>query len=221
MLPLLAGVLLAISFPPFKLLLPPFVALAPLLAHFDLTVHGQVDRVQLARPDEPALLARARSLAIKGRHRGNTRDARGPIADFTGLAAIGLAQLRSLRLEALRPRGSTLAHFLRSLPVLDDVTIHLRLPVRDSLDVLPATRARSIDYRNNVAATCMKEFLETDRSTLEVLQVDQLRPGDISMLQRASLPSLRTLYLRFTQLDDAQRDLSRWPNAPKLTSIVT
>lgn len=49
LLPLLAGVLLAVSFPPFRLLIPPFVALAPLLVFIESRTRDAEGRYAAAR----------------------------------------------------------------------------------------------------------------------------------------------------------------------------
>ena len=116
------------------------LARAPLLERIHLTVHGQTDRVQLARPDDNRLVARARALHIRGRHAGNTRGARGPIGDMRGLAAVPFVRLEALRLEVLRTKPAQLVELLRSphLGTLDSLTLHLRMPPAERTEIQPA-----------------------------------------------------------------------------------
>jgi len=147
---------------------------APLLEVLALTVHGQLDRMQLARPDSDVVLARASSLAIRGRHRGNTRDARGPIADFGGLAEVPFTRLRTLRLERLRPRIPTLCTLVSSphLGVLEVVELSLRMPATETARVtaaieLPALRV--LDLRGNQIPPGAVEHLRERRPDVQVI----------------------------------------------------
>jgi uncharacterized protein (TIGR02996 family) len=130
------------------------LALAPLLSRLELTIHGQRERGELARPRSTALLARARQLTIRGRHRGNTRGARGPIADLRQLATLPFVQLRALRLESLRTRPDELDALLRSpaLAGLESLGLVLHMPAGEVRVIAPAIASlplRSLDLSGN------------------------------------------------------------------------
>nr|MBA3499896.1 hypothetical protein [Deltaproteobacteria bacterium] len=202
------------------------LARAPLLAKLELTVHGQADRVQLARPNSDAVLARAESLFIRGRHRGNTRAMRGPIADLSGLAVCPFTRLRALRLEALRAKPNNLYEFLQSpnLTTLESLIMRLRMPVAETPRVLAGIgpSVRHLDLAGNTLdAAGITALLATNRDRLETLVIDQtnLPAAAVEQLQQAKLPALRTISLRYLQLRERVQEPATW-NAPQLERIV-
>lgn len=78
------------------------LARAPLVRDLRLSVDGQVDRVELARPRHSGLLGQATDISLSGRRAGNTRSGQGPLARLGGLASICMGRLRALRLSTLR-----------------------------------------------------------------------------------------------------------------------
>ena len=199
---------------------------APLLSKLELTIHGQVDRVELARPRSTLVLARAASLFIRGRHRGNTRNMRGPIADFSQLATVPFTRLTSLRLETLRPKPANLVGLLRSphVQTLQTLILRLRMPVVETTQVLSAIPpVRVLDLgANEIAAAGIAALLDSSRAQLEALVLDQagLTTPAVELLQRAELPALRTLSLRYHQVRESLLDPTTWKNAPNLEAIV-
>ncbi len=113
---------------------------APLLSRFDLTIDGQRDRMQLAKPKSNALLARATSLTIRGLKTGNTRFGRGPIVELGGLAATPFTRLRRLDIVRVRAATDEIALLLRSphLATLEYLRISTQLPAPELAEIQPA-----------------------------------------------------------------------------------
>jgi uncharacterized protein (TIGR02996 family) len=116
------------------------LALAPLIAVLNLTIHGQADRMQLARPASTVLLARAVDLTIRGLKIGNTKAARGPIGDLHALAAIPFTRLRRLQIVRLRLKPADVIAVLRSphLATVESITITSRLSAAELHQIQPA-----------------------------------------------------------------------------------
>jgi len=140
------------------------VAAAPLLRTAALTVHGQAERTEVARPHGTAVLERLHALSLRGRHAGNTRDARGPIVDPTALAQVAWRGLRRLELARLRIDAGALRDWLAS-PQLDRVEhlgLRLRLSARELATLigglaLPALR--SLDLTDNAVDAAVLDRL--------------------------------------------------------------
>jgi uncharacterized protein (TIGR02996 family) len=130
------------------------VAAAPLLHTAALSVHGQAERVEVARPHGTAVLERLDALALTGRHAGNTRNAQGPIIDPDALARVAFRRLRRLELTRLRITVDGLRGLLASphLGQVEHLALRLRLDRADLARVvgdlaLPALR--SLDLTRN------------------------------------------------------------------------
>lgn len=172
---------------------------APLLSRFALTVHGQRDRVELARPRNITLLARARWLAIRGRHAGNTRHGRGPIADLHRLAAIPFVRLRQLRLERLRTRPDQLVALVQSpaLAALESLALVLRMPAGEMRGVAPALASlplQSLDLSDNaVDARWLVPLFESGFARLQLLVLGYNASAEVVGALRSLRPELQVL----------------------------
>jgi uncharacterized protein (TIGR02996 family) len=191
---------------------------APLLASAVLGVGGQLDRDRLAHPRRSPILARLRHLHVRGKHRGETRGMRGPIADVRELTEMPLAHLRSLRLEALRIKPDELRAFIGSLPALDTLALHLNLPPDEAARVMPhlaSLRALDLSY-NHIDGATFAAWLARDYTRLETLALDSTRLGarEIARLVETAMPALRHLSLAHTAVDaDVARALAAWTAA--------
>lgn len=172
---------------------------APLLSRLALTIHGQRERGELAKPRSTALLARARQLTIRGRHAGNTRDARGPIADLRQLAAIPFVQLRQLRLESLRTRPDELVALLQSpaLAALESLALVLRMPPDEVRAVAPAIASlplRSLDLSGNrFDGAALVAMFASGFARLELLTLGWGVPEQVVRAFRSLRPELQIL----------------------------
>jgi hypothetical protein len=126
-------------FPNATLKAPDLVAAAPLLSVLNLTIDGQADRMQLARPASTALLERAVDLTIRGLKAGNTRAARGPIGDLHALADIPFTRLRRLQILRMRVKPDDVLAVLRSphMVTAESITIRSRLSATELAQVQP------------------------------------------------------------------------------------
>lgn len=204
------------------------VAAAPLLTALELTVEGQKDRVALAKADGVAALARARALWVHGKHRADTRDFRGPIADLTGLAAVPFTQLRELHLSWLRTKSPQLAALLAApgMARVEYLKLHLGMPTAEVCEVaasLHLPNLVSLDLAFNAINTeGLTELLARPAlATVGALVLDGggLGGAALERLVAAELPALRSLSLAFNPIGEQARMLARWKGAPRLETI--
>lgn len=188
---------------------------APLLHTADLGVGCQRDRDRLAHPRE-APLARLRRLRVFGKHRGETREQRGPIGTLGGLR--DLPMLRTLALESLRVKGTELRALLATLPALAHLALNLRLPTADAREVVPHLPAlRTLDLAGNrIDADAFIAWLARDHAGLERLVLDgcELAGFALERLPEVRMPALRHLSLANLAIDDdLARVLAAWTTA--------
>jgi uncharacterized protein (TIGR02996 family) len=191
---------------------------APLLHAADLGVDGQRDRDRLATPASSPVLRRLRSLRVFGKHKGETRDARGPIAKLDGLRELGLSQLRAFVLETLRAKGSELRALVETMPSLEALTLKMRLPPRDTHELVPhLPPLRLLDLSSNrIDADTFTAWLAGDHTRLETLVLDGTLAADaIRPILETRMPALRRLSLSGTHaMDNAlARELAAWTTA--------
>jgi uncharacterized protein (TIGR02996 family) len=204
------------------------VAASPLLTTFELTIDGQAERGALASPPGVAALAHARVLSIKGRHRGRTRDGRGPRARFHGLAALPFTQLQSLRLGALQTSGNDLARFLAApaLVGLAHLSLRLGMPVDEVCAVaasLELRALRTLDLAFNTIETrglaAVVRSVAARHASSIVLDAGRLGSDAVDVLLAEELPALRELSLAHNAIGDAVHRLAGWAGAPRLEQL--
>jgi hypothetical protein len=202
------------------------IAEAPLVRDLELSIHGQTDRVELARPTSAALLSRASALTILGRHRGETRGGLGPRGRFEGLARVAFPRLRSLALRTLRVTSPDIASFLARQRALESLSLTLNLdaealavPLREH--GFPELR-RLLLARNTVGRICSRLIdAGLDERLVELdLSFTGMFDEDLRALLRKPWSMLRRLGIAYNALTRASLDhLAAWDGAPELEEL--
>lgn len=209
------------------------LARAPLVRDLRLSVDGQVDRVELARPRHPGLLRQATDISLSGRRAGNTRFGLGPLARLGGLASIPMERLRALRLSTLRLADpAELAALLASpaLRSLEHLEVRLSLEARAIATVFEGPFAwagtlRHLDLSDNPfgdegpaelvrRVDCLRGLVELSlqRTNLSVVALPQLHRlvSQMPTLERVDMSNNRDL-IGVDASATLARALEAWP----------
>ena len=197
------------------------VARHPLLRRLNLSLHGQRDRVALARSGRSELLARATHLRVRGKHIGNTRLFHGPIADVNGLRGVPFTSLTSLRFERVRLDPAMLGDVLSTsafagldelaLPWLhldaDDIAVVAARPASERVTriVLDGNRFGDEGVERLVRSPVFAHVFELG------LRVTGVTRDGLRALAAMAPPSLRRVDLVDTGVDEAAVEEVRPP----------
>lgn len=204
---------------------------APLLSVLNLTIDGQLDRLELSRPRDVSLLTRATVLSLKGLRAGNTRLGQGPLSRFSGLASIPFERLRALTIAQLRvhdPRELAQLLASESMANLDELRLKLVLgPASiEILDGASCRKLRRLDVGWSAIGDGAITFLATSGLLRHVTDLDlsgteMTTQGLAELLQGDRLASIERFAIGWNPLDeDAVRLLATWEGGQRLEQLL-